>query len=488
MPNYHPHGNCRINKFTYCYVGSKLPDVDLVYTHNSCLCNDEMALKFRHQVKTPRVVRPVENLYKHFKHFEKLFESVTLLTTREVVANYNGRWRRRYDNARRSLDSKPLSRKDFVLNWFTKPDKEEKLDELGVPRGIQYRNARGALMMGRFTHAVESEIYKLEDHYGTKIFGKGANLHDLAADFVNKASHFSNPVFLQLDASKFDAHVSVDMLRLTVELYTKLCKVPRERRFVRWLWSHTYNNLGYTRNGIKYKTWGTRMSGDMDTGLGNCIVMFLLLSEYMHEVGIKKYTLSVNGDDSVIIIEFGDLEKARNISLFKEYGFKMKFEVAFSLSEMEYCQCKLVETDYGPVMARSPHRILRRSGWSVTKFGKARIKDYLLSLGLGEKAINYGLPIGYALGKLLAVAGTGGVLMPTDRKRFISYTRQKYWQSKEEASISPVTRVNYFNAFGISPEEQVRIEKSLKILLKTSIDYKHVLMYYNLLTLQPLMG
>jgi len=488
MPPGHPKGDCRINKFTYCYVGNKHRDCGLVYTHNSCVCNDEMALKHRHQVATPKVVACTENLLKHFKIFEKLYFKTDLLSTQEVVNNYQGRWRRRYEQARVSLNDRPLCAKDFILNWFTKPDKEVKLEDLGVPRGIQYRNARAALMMGRFTHAVEGEIYKLEDEYKTKVFGKGVNLHDLAADFKKKVANFHNPVFLELDASKFDAHVSVDMLRVTRNLYMRLCRTPKDRQLVGYLWSRTFTNFGYTRNGIKYKTWGTRMSGDMDTGLGNCIVMYLLLCEYMKVVEIDKFSLSVNGDDSVIIIEYGDLEKAKDISMFKDYGFKMKFQVSFALSEMEYCQCKLVETAYGPVMARSPKRILDRGGWSVTKFGKSRLKDYLLSLGCGEMAINYGLPIGYVLGKLLKQAGYGGKMMPVDRKRYISYTRQKYWQCDEEAVITPEARLSYFHAFGISPDEQIRIEESLKIINTRLIESKLVDIYYTLLQIEPVMG
>jgi hypothetical protein len=266
-----------------------------------------------------------------------------------------------------------------------------------------------------------------------------------------------------LDASKFDAHVSIELLRLVRRFYLSLCAVPHERRYVSYLWGKTFSNYGVTRRGVRYKTDGTRMSGDMDTGLGNSLIMYVVLSRYLHLVDITKSVMSVNGDDSVIIIERSDLAKARDVTSIERMGFKIKFEVAFELQDMEFCQCRMVETDYGWVLARSPERILTRTGWSPAKYGRKRIKDYIYSLGMGEMAISYGVPIGHALGKALWKESPTGDYFCWDRKKHLTVVKQKYWGKQTECTISYAARVSYMNAFGITPEEQIHIENSFKV-------------------------
>nr|UBJ25993.1 hypothetical protein 3 [Sichuan mosquito tombus-like virus] len=348
--------------------------------------------------------------------------------------------------------------------------------------------ATGALEMGRFTHAVESDVYDLKDDYGTRIFGKGCNLHELAEDFINKNALFANPVYLLLDASKFDAHVSDALLRIVARFYETMLENPRERKHVRWLWSHTFTSMGRSKLGVYYKTKGTRFSGHMDTGLGNCMVMYAALKVYLRLSGVTKHVMSVNGDDSVIIVERQDLSKLLDIGVFKSLGFKMKFEYTDDFSQMEYCQCRPVHTDYGWVMARGPERVLARTGWSVKRFSKKKFKDFVLSLGMGESAVSYGVPVAYPLARLLVGAGKGGKMMPTDRKRFISYTRQKFWQSPEVATISLSTRVSYERAWGMSPDKQIEIEGKLKVSMGLTLSSRQMTAYERIVTDDPLMG
>lgn len=483
----------RITNYSYSYVDRLTIDNEInppTYTHNGCACNEFVSFRYRHQQATKQPTNDMAaRLYGSLTTLNDLAArtgtdlSFNLASRLKVVRSYRGRFYKRYFQAYTELTHRSLLRTDFLNNAFVKPDKEEReivyVATAKGPRMIQYMRATGALEMGRFTHAVESKIYAITDQFGTKVFGKGCNLHELAEDFVVKRSNFSDPIFLLLDASSFDAHVSAPLLRIVSKWYGTILRNSRDRAYVRWLWSHTYVNRGRTTNGLKFKTQGTRMSGHMDTGLGNSLIMYAMLTEYLKTVGVQKYSMSVNGDDSVIIIERSDLRRASDLSIFDECGFKMKFEYTDRFSQMEYCQCKPVETHYGWIMARSPERLLRRVGWSVHRFGKKMSKHYVYSLGLGEMAINYGLPIGYALGVKLREAACGAPgapprMLPVNRKKYISATRQRYWQSSEPAIVSDLARESYEEAWGISPDDQVALEEALRVKLDPTLDQDHL--------------
>lgn len=484
-----PYGYCKINRETRCYVGTKSDISRAVYTHNSCACNEVIALKFRHQVWTPNFIAEISELEVHLDYLKKELGRVTpfeLKSRMDVVNNYVGRWRSRYLRAKLSLDDRPLDHKDFINKMFIKSDKEDK-EISSAPRAIQYRNARAALEMGRMTHSIESEIYKLEDKYGTRIFGKGCNLHVLADDFIKKIGLFHDPVFVMLDASKFDAHVSVQCLQMMRRFYKSLF-ARKHSSYVNFLYGKTVSNLGFTSHGVRYKTYGTRMSGDMDTGLGNCLIMYTMLCAYMLDVGIDKYVVSVNGDDSVVIIERSQLVKARNISCFLRFGFKMKFEVTDELQKMEFCQCRLVETEYGWVFSRDPRRILRRCGWSIENYTGKRLRDYVYTVGMGERAVNYGLPIGYPLAEALISLVPSGKLRALDRKQTLGFRGAKFWNNKDKAIISYETRNSYDRAWDISPEEQISIEENFDVSLKQPLTNEQLLAYESFVQVPPDMG
>jgi len=474
---------CVVNEKSFCYVSQIVDDCGVTFTHNNCVCNAFLAFRLRHQVMTPPLDLSLMPL------FNGVLEELVVLhpklilddlyTRQKVVHNYRGRWFRRYEEARLELLERGLNRRDFWNKCFNKADKEKVIKN--ASRLIQYMMATGALEMGRFTHPFEALVYQCRDRFGTRIFGKGCNLHTLAEDFVRKRDCFLDPVYLLLDASKFDTHVDIGLLDAIRKFYRRCCRRPRDGHYVHWLWGHALTSCGFSALGFKYKTHGTRFSGHMDTGLGNSLIMYAMLVSYMKASGVSKFSLSVNGDDSVTIIERADLSRILGMDFFKRFGFSMKFEMTDDFSQMEYCQTRPVETDYGWMMCRGPERMLSRAGWTVTRFRHGRVRSYLKSLGLGEMAINYGCPVGYAMGRKLYVAGGDAKLMPVDRKRYISYTKQKFWQVFDVPTISMATRVSYQRAWGMDPSKQVEIERKLTVLRTSSVTEQQQWLYEQVL-------
>lgn len=459
---------CVINRATYCYV--KQPDslMSVVYTHNGCHCNEVAALKFRHQVATPPFQWDLKPFIEALDFLYKRLDGRYKLKSRaEVVNQYSGRWHRRYFSAMLSLNSRPPCKNDFVVQMFVKDDKETARAEK-PPRAIQYRNKRGALEMGRATHAVEGDIYDVKDRFGTRIFGKGCNMHEVAEDAVEKKKLFYDPVWVMFDASKFDAHIDATLLKMLAYRRSLLFDGIKTQRYVRWLWSHTYVNYGATRNRVRFKTTGTRMSGDMDTGLGNSELMYCYLTVFLSSVGIKYYTFSVNGDDSYVVIERRDLYKiTSNMDKWELMGLRMKMSYTDVFEELEFCQSKPLLTDYGWTMARDPRRVLTRTGWATTFYGKKAYANYVFALGIGELATNWGVPInarvGYALMKLGRRRGAR-FREDISRKMRISLENQRYWRHFEYPTISDAVRYRFHRSWGVSFVDQKRVESDYCVL------------------------
>lgn len=230
------------------------------------------------------------------------------------------------------------------------------------------------------------------------------------------------------------------------------------------MWKHaTGVNFGFTNNGVRFKTWGTRMSGDMDTGLGNSLAMLGLIRSVVTISGITKHALSVNGDDSVLIIESKELGKFKAfMHLFKEFGFNMKLDVHYNLNDVEYCQSKILLTDYGYVMSRNPYRVMSRIGWATQLYPKRRFGDYLYALGMCEKASSWGVPVNYAAGKGVYDASFKSKgqrkLKSMSRKLRKSLERTRYWRTNMEPTISMDVRQRFENLWGLSVEMQLDLE------------------------------
>lgn len=455
-----PLRECKLTRATYPYAFFNLEQPHLAWTHNGCWCNDYVSLAYRHQIATIPIHR-LEFLTIPRKIMARLLPTrLTPMKRWKVVRSYHGQWRAKYAQAHIDRQETGLQHKHRTVRFFNKSDLEMKKPEK-PPRAIQYRHPVFGLEQARYTKVIEKWFYKLRDKFDTLIVGK-SDPFTIASELKKKADNFRNPVFLQLDAKKFDTYVDVKWLQLCADFYCALFS-PSDKRRIRWLWSRTLVNTGSSRSGLKYTTWGTRMSGDMDTGLGNSLIMWTLLTAYLESNGILKYSIMVNGDDSVIVIERSQLAEARNLSTFTKYGFSMTFEVAYSFSDLEFCQSKPVLTDYGWTMARNPHRVMGRTSWSVNKYGKSKMRSFVHTLGKCERAASWGLPIASTLATKMIEATPGSKMMRLSPWLEDHYNRMQRWWKLGEPTISLETRNNFADAWNISAEEQIRLENSIKI-------------------------
>jgi len=470
---------CAVNRATYSHAKYSIPGPCVAWTHNGCKCNQYVALAHRHQVATPT---PSFDTSEMLDIFDKLLKlnpiSLTPDKRHKVVNSYSGPWRAKYFDAQQRYHEVGLLDKHSKVTLFCKDDLEMGRPSK-APRAIQYRDSIFALEQGRFTKPIERWFYHLRDQFGTIIVGK-SDPFSIAQALRDKSSHFCDPVYLMLDASKFDSCVDILWLQVCLSVYLRLFP-KRFHRTINYIWKKTFINRGRTRKGLRFKTHGTRMSGDMDTGLGNSSVhitthssaMCLMLTHYLTSHGIR-HSLLVNGDDSLVVIARSDLAKATDISCFKTFGFNMKFEVAHTIGKAEFCQSRYMESDYGPTMARKPARVMGRTSWTTKEYGPSKTRAFINTLGLCERAASFGVPIASTMAtRMIEAASTKKMveINPWLRDQYLKFKRP--WKIGHP-DISLEARLSFQEAWDISPEEQIDIENSIKVDILLKRHPRHV--------------
>lgn len=419
--------------------------------HANCMCNELLSLTNRHLVANNNTV--TSHWHKIAQETQKFF-NVKLQPVKysEIINNYSAGKKKRYARARQNLINYGLTPKHSKIKMFVKTDKFPQ-DTIynKAPRAIQYRSPEYNLSLLRYIKPIEEWVYPTLT-YGavskTRTIVKGLNFAQRGELFMEKISYFKNPKFVSTDHSTFDATITLEHLKTTHKKYLKLI---RSRRFYKLLQSQKHNK-GVSKNGIKYEIFGTRMSGDADTGLGNSIVNADCLYGVLKMSGITKYDFMLDGDDSIIIIEDED---ELNEEWFKKFGFTTKISYTKNYQHAEFCQSRLVHCP-DPRFVRNPARAISHNIHCKKTFN---IKDYgrwLLAIGYCENANYSGVPIYQALAKAL-LKYSGKPLFDENVERRMEGC--KLTRVTREPLL--LTRVSFSEAWDVSPSMQKLLEDEI---------------------------
>lgn len=205
-----------------------------------------------------------------------------------------------YGRAIESLKTTSVEKRDALLTTFVKCEKINfTAKEDPAPRVIQPRTPRYNVEVGRYLKKLEKKIVRaVAEWYGGPTVIKGYNAHEAAEHLRSMWEEFEDPVAVGLDASRFDQHTGVDALRWEHSVY-QACYKGRDAKHLAFLLKWQVENAGCARacdGRVKYSVSGCRMSGDMNTSLGNCLIMCALVSKLARTLGIR-LRLANNGDD-----------------------------------------------------------------------------------------------------------------------------------------------------------------------------------------------
>lgn len=432
--------------------------------------------------------------------------SVTRMSIQQFVETSPVHKKKIYANAAKEYLTCGMSPRQSSVTSFIKAEKVAitKTKPDPAPRIIQPRGVVFNLIFGCFIRPSEKKIYKaIDDVYGRPTVCCGQNAEEMAEMIWEAWTEITDPIALSLDLSRMDQHVSSVALKWEHQFYRHLFKDSPQYDTLDWCLQATVNNKGrvYTcdSNGNKckilYSKHGSRMSGDMNTSLGNKIIMCgLLYSYFTGYLGFKTrvdYNVIDNGDDCVVILSrtayarylrlseqvetlhhFAVTDPKKwwevymvtmsiplppshlNISdWFTTMGFTLKIEgLVDSFPKIEFCQTQPCYIDNRWIMVRTPKALAK----DMYCLKPLEVLTKWLSQVKGGGLATYGsVPIFSSFYKTLPS-------LDPSKERDLLYGTGMYYLSRGMSSSQVVTEMNryhFWETFGILPREQEVIEE-----------------------------
>lgn len=448
---------------------------DVVTYYQNCKNNLMSALRNRVLADVPQASKVgVESLKLQARKMTRKLRGVSPWTREDVLHHYKGAKRRRYSDAADRYESEGVTSRDARVDLFVKSEATPITKTFKAPRAIQPRSYVYGYALARYMKPIEEVVYLLRGFgqrgvRNSRVIAKGLSQCRRAKLLQKKSDCFDNPVWLTLDASRFDLHVSKDQLKIEHSVYLSMLNDPELRRLLAW----QLVNKGRVRSiGLKYESSGGRMSGDMNTAVGNCILMLLMVAEMMSRINCPKFDVLDDGDDIVVIVEKGWEEsiKEHAFEIFLDFGHEVKIEnIAYKFEDLEWCQCHPVEIEFQRFkLVRNPAKILTK-GIAGTKYftnpDEATRRKLINSVGHCELVLNLGVPVLQAYAEMcIRISGT------TELLNFDSVDEYYHRIAKETRSMGvelqdvvarPITmdaRCSFERAFGITIEDQLELE------------------------------
>jgi len=384
---------------------------------------------------------------------------------------YSGGKRKRYVEAVDKFVRYGLHKGDAHCAMFVKADRFDASAKVNPdPRAIQFRGAKYCVALAQFLQPIEHHIYELDIFSRgvppSRNIAKGLNSMQRAELLRRKMSHFDSPVVVSLDASRWDKHVSAEALKVEHSVY----RAANPDRFFAYLLTLQLINVVHAREGLKYVAEGRRMSGDMNTALGNCLLMLLMLLAFSKFMDFERWDCLDDGDDCLLILELEDLQRMRGsiADVFLGYGMVLKVEnVAYSLHEVVFCKSSVIEVadarvkfvrDYRVVISKALTGIRH---WQDPNY---RIK-VLRANGLCELVLNLGVPVlqSFAMCILRNVGRKGDVQLATDQYQY-RVSRELKGLGIKLVDVKPrdvtwAARESFATAFGLDINDQLLYER-----------------------------
>lgn len=410
--------------------------------------------------------------------------SAVPITGAAVVGRYAGSKRRAYAEALASLQDRPLSRWDSEVELFVKAEKTVFPLKRSTPdpRVILARSKRYNIELLRYLVPIEGVLYGIESEswWGVpkgRVLAKGLNLEERAALLKEKFDQFADPVVVELDGSRWDGHVCMETLRLEHSVYKAV--YPGDEDLARLLlWQESFR--GRSSNGLRFTVEGKRCTGDANTGCGNSLLMLLFLRSAFKARRVK-WTMLGDGDNVVLFLERGDVASATTylVDWFRRCGQELTVDNKTSVfEEVTFCRMRPVQRDGTWVLTRPWTGVLggalvshrhynepvgaRRMAWAVTT---------------GEAIVSAGLPIsGPTCEHLRGLFPRSAIKLDprmgvySQLKHFLGVDPDSAVRGFEGRGVSRSTRESFARAWGVEPEEQLRLEALFRTVTASDVD------------------
>lgn len=354
------------------------------------------------------------------------------------------------------------------VKFFTK---EEWYPEYKHHRGIWAREDAFKAICGPFFKKVESELFK-NDHFIKKI-----PVED-RPDYIKKFLEKEGFIYMSTDFTAYESHFVTEMMKnCEFELYKYMaCKNAQAQKIVRLIFNVIANH-NYVQN--KYFTISVhakRMSGEMNTSLGNGFsnLMFLLFACYEYRIPFTGPI--VEGDDGLM-----GLQRPIPQQYFDDMGLNVKMEKHDELSEASFCGMVFDLVDKNVIV--DPRKALATFPWVGRRYAQCGRTKYLGLIKCKALSLVYGYPgcpILQAYGHKMLSLLHDIPLVPYFDSYYMQSVVEKYLErySNKELPFVAVghrTRALMEKLFNISVEKQLLIEKDIDNMTLDYFDTHNVL-------------
>lgn len=439
-------------------------------------------------VKTPQPVKHALAMSAFKELYLSKVKNVKRHSYEEVLGCYKAGKKALYRRAAESLMITPICAHDAKVTAFVKVEKfDRSLKEDPCPRLIQPRSKRYNMELGTYLRLNEKYLTQCIDAvFGEKTVLSGLDSFDVGRFIYRKWKKYKEPCAIGIDASRFDQHTSVAALKFEHSVWNAIFKCKNLKRLLGY---QLYNKgIAFTDDGkaVRYKTNGCRMSGDINTSLGNKLIMCAMMWSYLDECEIDA-SLVNNGDDCVLICEKDQAAKIESsvCDYFIRKGYNMTVE------EPVYCMEKIVFCRSQPVLVGDSYHMVRgisslsRDATTLLNIQDDKaLKEMLCAVGYCGMVVNNAIPIHSRLHHRMFELG-GSTVDRLKLEMFNDFNNLERMGKRvvTEDPISNDTRISYYKAFGIEPHRQLLIEEfydSATVCARTEVVKELPLLYASL--------
>lgn len=456
-----------------CYVPG-LEGVWAPAVHSNCRHNELAALGLRTMGPTPeekllngRWHQTIDDAFKKHRIRAKQFNLQPWSLDR-VAQSYKGRLGRRYAEARASLETEWLNSDDVKLSAFLKGEKFNPLVKVSKPRMICPRSPRYNLLLASYLKPYEHALWndwvvghKCEQ---TRVSGKGLNGFERAELIRRKMETVGDCTVFEVDGKAFEAHVTKWQLSMLEHPVYKAA-YPGDQTLAHMLRVQEVLS-GKTAGGTRFARQGCRASGDFNTGLGNTLLMgtFVICAMECLDCDFP-WTVLADGDNCLLFVD--RLKGKRVVDEFAGVlssicSHEMTVEKPVTvLEQVVFGQSKPCFTEQGYKMVRDPFKVISGAFCGYRHFHDKKFAPRLIrGIAQAELSLARGLPL------LDAYFGEAERLTRKYKEirrleDFLEGHLVHLPPDTGPVGVSMAARTSFDLAWGIGPDEQVRLERLL---------------------------
>jgi hypothetical protein len=286
----------------------------------------------------------------------------------------------------------------FVIKLFMK---DEHYVDFKHARGIYARDDAAKITFGPWFKAIEEVIYEFEDEYKSKPFIKHVPVRD-RPKYMFERLFMDGAKYIATDYSSFEAHFTKEIMEacefvLYEHMLSGVCGGEEILDLMKEVLTGTNKIYNRFVDGLFGTCEARRMSGEMNTSLGNGFSNLMFMSFICHEMGLEARGV-VEGDDGL----FSFVGKHPQTEDFAKYGFLIKLDAYDQINKASFCGNLFDENDMNIIT--DPYDVFATFGWTTNRYINASTRKHKMLLRSKALSLAYQYPGCPLIGKLAQYA------------------------------------------------------------------------------------